>query len=95
MAKSSAANLAIRAGARKPHAPSARRVISVEFEPAEGGMISRTRTRGDDDEDYGPTESKTAIHPTADHAAAHLVTTMASCFEGKGTGNKPAIGKSK
>lgn len=90
MAKSSAIQL--RAGAHKPKAASARKLLSVTFEPADGGVISRTR-HGDDE--YGPGETKTGIHPNHDHAAAHLMTTMAGCFEGKGNGNKPADGKSK
>ncbi len=72
-----------------------KKVMSIEFEPAEGGVISRTRQKDDDDEDYGPSETKVAIHPTADHAAAHLMVTMAQCFEEKGSGNKPADGRRK
>ena len=91
MAKSSA--IALRESQQKKPAGK-KRLIEVTFKPAKGGAISTTRhSTGDDD--YGPSESESAIHPTADHAAQHLMVTMAGCFEGKGDGNKPAEGHSK
>lgn len=91
MAKSSA--IALRSAQHKP-AKGKKKLIEISFEPAKGGVISKTRHRTEGDE-YGPSDTETAVHPTADHAAAHLVATMASCFEGAGSGNKPADGHSK
>ena len=90
MAKTSA--IALREQAHKPKAGK-KKLIEVSFEPAEGGVISKTRHRVEGD-DYGPSETKTGIHPTAEHAAAHLMTTMEGCFTPSGMDNKPAQGKS-
>ena len=84
--------IALRESSHKPKAGK-KKLIEVSFEPAEGGVISKTRHRTEGDE-YGPSETKTGIHPTAEHAAAHLVDVMEDCFKPSGMGNKPAQGKS-
>lgn len=90
MAKTSA--IAIREQAHKPK-EGKKKLIEVTFEPADGGVISRTRHRSGDD--FGPSETKTAVHASGEDAAAHLMTTMESCFKPSGMANKPAEGKSK
>ena len=88
MAKTSA--IALREGAHKPKAGK-KKLIEISFEPAEGGVISRSRHRTEGDE-YGPSESRTAVHATKEDAAEHLMTSMEDCF--KPIGNKAAEGKS-
>ena len=87
MAKTSA--IALRESASKPKGGK-KKLIEISFEPAEGGAISKTRHRAEGDE-YGPSETKTTIHPTAEHAAEHLMTSMEDCFPA--IGNKAAEGK--
>lgn len=84
--------IALRSSHEKPKSGK-KRLIEVTFEPAEGGVISRSRHRAEGDE-YGPTETKTAVHATKEDAAEHLMTTMEGCFKPSGMGNKPAEGKS-
>lgn len=88
MAKTSA--IALRSSHDKPKGGK-KKLIEISFEPAEGGVISKTRHRMQGDE-YGPSETKTAIHATKENAAEHLMTSMEDCF--KSIGNKPAEGKS-
>jgi hypothetical protein len=94
MAKSSASRLAANKAQSAAPKSSKKTVIEVSFEPAEGGIISKTRHREGDDSDFGMRETKTAIHPSMDHAAAHLMKTMEGCFTEGGSGNKPAAGHS-
>jgi hypothetical protein len=49
--------IALRESAHKPKAGK-KKLIEVSFEPAEGGVISKTRHRTEGDE-YGPSETKT------------------------------------
>ncbi len=88
MAKTSA--IALRESAGKPKGGK-KKLIEVSFEPAEGGVISKTRHRTEGDE-YGPSETKTAIHATKEHAAEHLMSSMEDCFPA--IGNKAAEGHS-
>lgn len=64
--------------ARKPE------VVGIEFKPAKGGMMSETRTRQQrSGQGGGPLmehDSEMAIHPTMDHAKAHLEKCMGHCF---------------
>lgn len=84
--------IALRSSHDKPKGGK-KKLIEIQFEPAEGGVISRTRHRTEGDE-YGPSETKTAVHASKEDAAEHLMTTMESCFKPSGMGNKPAEGKS-
>ncbi len=82
--------IALRESAHKPK-EGKKKLIEVTFEPADGGVISRTRHRSGDD--FGPSETKTAVHSSGEDAAKHLMTSMEDCFPK--IGNKPAEGKSK
>ncbi len=91
MAKSSA--IALRSSHDKPKGGK-KKLIEISFEPAEGGVISRSRHRAEGEE-FSPSETRTAIHATKEDAAAHLMETMEGCFKPSGMGNKPAEGHSK
>lgn len=82
--------IALRESAHKPKAGK-KKLIEVSFEPAEGGVISKTRHRTEGDE-YGPSETKTGVHTAMDDAIKHLMTSMEDCFPA--IGNKAAEGKS-
>lgn len=61
-------------------------VISVEFRPAKGGVVSETRTKykrggqgGGPMDDY---EHETAVHSTKEDAAAHLHAALGKAWGG-------------
>jgi len=65
-------------------------VESISFRPAEGGLVSETTTKykrggsgGGPDSEY---DRETGIHPTIEHAIAHLKETMGHHYKG----GKPA-----
>ncbi len=71
-------------------------VDEVSFKPAEGGVISETRSKykrggqgGGPDYDY---EHTTAIHSTIEHAQAHLAKTMGGHY---GKESEPEKGEGK
>jgi hypothetical protein len=61
-------------------------MMGVRFEPAKGGAISHTETRtrrggqgGGPDYDH---EDDKMVHPTIEHAQAHLADCLGGCFTG-------------
>lgn len=62
-------------------------LVSVEFRPAKGGMISRTNMKSPrGGQGGGPSydhESEETVHPTMEHATAHMGKMMAGCFKGE------------
>lgn len=66
-------------------------VTGIEFRPAQGGMMSETHTRTQrSGQGGGPLmehESEMAIHPSMEHAKAHLEKCMGHCFGGESKGS--------
>ena len=60
-------------------------VHSIEFKPAKGGLISSTHLRFKrGGQGSGPdydNETEMAVHPTIEHAAAHLKTRFGRTFK--------------
>lgn len=72
-------------------------VRSVSFEPAKGGLISRTAMRyhrggqgGGPEYDH---EEETAVHSTMKHAAAHLHKVLGHHFGDEESGLEPEHGE--
>jgi hypothetical protein len=62
-------------------------IEEVAFRPAKGGIISETRTKtkrpgqgGGPSYDY---DHDTEVHPSMEHAQAHLEAKLGDCFGGK------------
>jgi hypothetical protein len=56
----------------------------VTFEPAKGGVISRTETRSKRSSNSGPEfehGEEMGVHPNLKHAQEHLGKMMAGCFK--------------
>lgn len=61
-------------------------LLEVSYRPAKGGVVSETRTRtkrsgqgGGPDFDH---ESETGVHPSLEHAQAHMASVLSDCFTG-------------
>lgn len=74
-------------------------IQSVNFEPAEGGLVSETRMKykrggqgGGPDYDY---ETERAIHPSIEHAAEHLREKLGHHFGAKKATKEEAPAEAK
>lgn len=69
------------------------KVVGIEFRPATGGMMSEmhkeTPRSGQGGGPLTEHESEMTIHPSMEHAKAHLEKCMGHCF-GAGDGKKTA-----
>jgi hypothetical protein len=59
-------------------------ILEVAFKPAKGGVVSETRTRTPrGGQGGGPSfehDSEQGVHPTMEHAVAHLKSSLGHCF---------------
>jgi hypothetical protein len=84
MAKSSAAQIAARAEKQSSASKKTKgdgKASSVSFEPAEGGLVSRTSRHSGGKGEY--IEPTVAIHPNMAHAVGHLKSTFDHVFGGE------------
>lgn len=75
MKLSSGARIAARERESKPDSKGGE-LVSVTFEPAKGGLISRTRRKRGGKSDSWDTEEEMAVHPSLSHAKTHLQTSF-------------------